>query len=305
MTVLNVLPKSLALVVIGLLSVSFSSSQEQTESYFNEEALLRHLETLSSDVFEGRLTGSNGAIKAKEYIINQFYSLKIQPFKKSYEQSFLFSKGKKDFKGTNILGYIEGTLEPNKYIVISAHYDHLGVNNGVIYNGADDNASGIGALFSFAQFFQKYPPKHSVILAAFDAEELGMQGSSYFIKNFPFSLKMIKANLNMDMISRSDKKELYVAGANVYTFLRKAVCCTESKKVNLITGHDGYDDKDSWVYASDHANFHKRGIPFLYFGVEDHEDYHEATDDFENIHPEFYTEAVKVIISVFKKIDVH
>ncbi|TWO32293.1 M28 family peptidase [Seonamhaeicola sediminis] len=301
--VLNILSKSLALVTICVLSVSFTFSQEPTVSYFSEEALLRHVETLSSDAFEGRLTGTNGAIKAKKYIINQFYSLKVQPFKKSYEQPFKFIKGRKEYKGTNVLGYIKGTLEPNKFIILSAHYDHLGINNGIIYNGADDNASGIGALFGFAEYFQKYPPKHSVILAAFDAEELGMQGSYYFVKNLPFSIKMIKANLNMDMISRSNKNELYVAGSNINTFFRKAVCCIESKKIDLITGHDGYDDKDNWVYASDHSNFHKKGIPFLYFGVEDHEDYHEATDDFENIHPEFYTEAVNVIISVFNKID--
>ena len=108
----------------------------------------------------------------------------------------------------------------------------------------------------------------------------------------------------MDMISRSKKNELYVVGTSENEKLKKLVALSKhSCKINLVRGHDGYDNLDNWTYASDHANFHKKGIPFLYFGVEDHKDYHEPTDDYENIHPEFYVEAVKTIISVFKKID--
>ena len=304
MKCLNVYKQILTLVITSVFCIAINYSQECTKSYFDEETLLRHVKALSSDAFEGRRTGTKGAIKAKKYIINQFYSLKVKPFKqKTYEQPFAFTKGKKEYKGTNVIGYIKGTCKPNKFIVISAHYDHVGIKRGKIYNGADDNASGLGALFSFAEYFRKHPPKHSVILAAFDAEELSLKGSSYFINNLFFSSKRIKINLNMDMISRSDKNELYVAGVNLNKSLKKVVCCNKSKKVKLVVGHDGYDNKDSWVYSSDHANFHKKGIPFLYFGVEDHEDYHEPTDVFENIHPEFYIEAVNVIISVFNKID--
>ncbi|APY10699.1 peptidase M20 [Seonamhaeicola sp. S2-3] len=293
-------------IIIVLLYFVFLNSQAQSnlnDTLFSKEALLRHVEALSSDLFEGRRTGTKGAVKAKEYIINQFYSLKVKPLKKSYEQPFVFTKGKKEYRGTNVLGYIKGVTKPNKIIVISAHYDHEGIQNGVIYNGADDNASGLGALFSFAEYFRKHPPQHSVILAAFDAEELDMKGSLYFVNNLSFSKRKIKININMDMISRSDKNELFVSGSNIYSSFKNVVCCNTSKKVNLVIGHDGYDEKDSWVYASDHASFHKKGIPFLYFGVEDHEDYHEPTDDFKNIHPEFYVEVVNVIISVFNKID--
>jgi Zn-dependent M28 family amino/carboxypeptidase len=293
----------LALVFTSVFCSYLSYAQDYSKYYFDGETLLRHVKALSSDAFEGRQTGTKGAIKAKKYIINQFHSLKVKPIKRSYEQPFTFAKGRKEYKGTNVIGYIKGSCQPNKFIVISAHYDHVGVKDGQIYNGADDNASGLSALFSFAEYFRKHPPKHTVILAAFDAEELGMKGSSFYTNNLPFSSKRIVVNLNMDMISRSNKNELYVVGANVNHSLKKTVCCIKSKKVKLVAGHDGYDDKDSWVYSSDHANFYKKGIPFLYFGVEDHEDYHEPTDDFENIHPEFYTEAVKVIISVFDKID--
>lgn len=282
----------------------FAQSKSNQCSSFDEKAILKHVKSLSSDAFEGRRTGTKGAIKAKKYIINQFHTLKVEPLGKSFEQPFSFLKKQKVYNAVNILGLIEGSEFPKKYVVISAHYDHEGVKYGKIYNGADDNASGIGALFAFAEYFKKYPPKHSVILAAFDAEELGLQGSKYYVNHSIVSSKDIVVNLNMDMISRSDKEELYVVGTSENKKLKTLI--TNSKyscEIKLVKGHDGYDGLDNWTYASDHANFHKKGIPFLYFGVEDHKDYHEPTDEYENIQPEFYIEAVKTIISVFGKID--
>ncbi|TYA70125.1 M28 family peptidase [Seonamhaeicola marinus] len=297
------IPNLLGLILISIFYLSVGYSQECKKQYFEKETILRHVKALSSDQFEGRHTGTIGAIRAKKYIINQFHSLGVKPIKKTFEQPFIFYKGKKEYKATNVLGYVKGTCEPKKIIVICAHYDHLGVRKGKIFNGADDNASGLGALFAFAEYFKTHPPKHTVVLAAFDGEELGTKGSSYFMNNLPFSEDRILLNINMDMISRSDKKELYVVGANINTFLKEAVCCVNSKEIKLISGHDGYDNKDSWVYASDHTPFHKKGIPFLYFGVEDHDDYHEPTDVFEKINQDFYIASVSTIISVFNKID--
>ena len=275
-----------------------------TDSLFRESQLLKHIKALSSDAFEGRRTGTQGAIKARKYIINQFHALGVLPLKGSYEQDFTFSNSGKFYKGTNVLGIINGTEFSNKYIVISAHYDHEGIKRGQIYNGADDDASGISALFSFAEYLSKYPPKYSVILAAFDAEELGLQGSKYFVNHPKVTLSDIKVNLNMDMISRSDKNELFAVGTIHHNFLKQVILKSQdSKKIKLLIGHDDGSWKDNWTFASDHANFHEKNIPFIYFGVDDHEDYHEPTDDFENIHPKFYIEAVKVIIEVFQKID--
>ncbi|MEC3906549.1 M28 family peptidase [Tamlana sp. 2201CG12-4] len=259
---------------------------------------------MSSDAFEGRRTGTPGALKAQKFIINQFHSLNVAPLGNSYKQLFSFFEDRRQYGGTNILGFIKGTECPKKYIVISAHYDHEGIQQGEIYNGADDNASGVSALFAFAEFFKNNPPKHSVILAAFDGEELGLQGSRYFVNSSLVKAKKIILNLNMDMISRSDKKELFVAGASEHHKLKKLIKkAKHAPGIKLLMGHDGYDGLDNWTYASDHANFHKKGIPFLYFGVEDHEDYHEPTDTYDKINPEFYIEAVKTIISVFSSID--
>lgn len=271
---------------------------------FNETELLQHIKTLSSDAFEGRRTGTRGGLKAVKYIVDQFSTLQISPLIANYEQSFSFSSEGKHYDGKNVLGVIKGTLHPEKYIVISAHFDHEGIKDGQIYNGADDDASGVSALFAFVEYFKTHPPKHSVILAAFDGEELGLEGSKYYVNHSIVPLKQIIVNFNMDMISRSDKNELFAVGTIHNETLKKVVTSHEySNKISFLTGHDEGSRDENWTYASDHASFHKKGIPFLYFGVEDHKDYHEPTDDYENIQPKFYVEAVKVIICVFEEID--
>ena len=272
---------------------------------FDEVLLLQNIKTLSSDSFEGRRTGTRGALKAKKYIINQFKTLNVEPFSESFEQSFSCTYKGKSYKGVNILGLIRGTEFQESYIVISAHYDHEGIKYGKIYNGSDDNASGISALFSLAEYFKNNPPKHSVILAAFDGEELGLKGSKYYVDNPIIPIKNIMINFNFDMISRSEKNELFAVGTSYSDILKDVILNTNySTKIKLLTGHDNRQEWESdWTNSSDHASFHKKGIPFLYFGVADHEDYHKPTDDYGNIQPEFYIEAVKTIISVFEKVD--
>lgn len=265
---------------------------------FTTESLLKHIKELSSDAYEGRETGTKGAAKAKNYIIAEFKKLGVKPLGETFEQTFSMPKTSKITQGENILGFINGSEKPTEYIVISAHYDHEGIKKGKIYNGADDDASGISALIAFAEYLQKHPPKHSVILAAFDAEEKGLIGSYYFVENSIVPKTQLKLNINMDMISRSDKKELYAVGPQHYPQYKSIIENTEtSGNVSLKIGHK------EWTFASDHAGFHKAGIPFIYFGVEDHKDYHKPTDDYENIHPEFYTNTVQTIISFFKVID--
>ncbi|WP_053002461.1 M28 family peptidase [Kordia jejudonensis] len=271
-------------------------SEVQTEIVydFDKTILLNHVKELSSDAYEGRETGTQGATKAKNYIISEFKKLNVQPLGNDFGQVFPL----KEMQGENILGLIKGSEKPTEYIVISAHYDHEGIKNGDIYNGADDDASGISALIAFAAYFQKNPPKHSVILAAFDAEEKGLVGSFYYVKNPIVEQTQLKLNINMDMISRSDKKELYAVGPQHYPQYTSIIENTKtSGDLSLKIGHK------EWTHMSDHAGFHQAKIPFIYFGVEDHEDYHKPTDDFENIHPIFYTNAVQTILTFFKDVD--
>ena len=285
---------------------SAQTTQKHSDSLelFNEKTLLQNIRTLSSDAFEGRRTGTKGGKIAKDYIINEFFFQKVSSLGKKFEQPFTFTSKKKKYSGTNIIGYIEGTKFKDRYIVVSAHYDHEGIIKGQIYNGADDDASGISALISFAEYFKNNPPKHSVILAAFDGEEQGLQGSKYFVNNSIVSLNKIMVNLNMDMISRSDKNELFAVGTRFNKTLKDVILNYKpSENIKLIAAHDGKDGLENWTYSSDHSSFHKKGVPFIYFGVEDHEDYHTPNDDYENIQPEFYIESVKTIISIFQKID--
>ncbi|MCK0123331.1 M28 family peptidase [Gelidibacter sp. F2691] len=295
--------------VLGFTTGSCAQKLEQNisiqDSYlFNTDSLLVHIKTLSSDAFEGRRTGTPGAEKAKNYIIKRYSRLHVLPFAADYQQPFSFTARGKTYHGVNVLGLIKGSQHPDDYIVISAHYDHEGIKNNQIYNGADDDASGIAALFAFAEYFEKHPPKHSVILAAFDAEELGLAGSHHFVANSIVPLNHIKLNINMDMISRSDTNELYAVGTAYNDTLKEVISNYKNpQNFTLLMGHDGKDGLQNWTMSSDHAPFHKKDIPFLYFGVADHKDYHQPTDDYENIHPEFYKKAVKTVISIFSTLD--
>ncbi len=275
------------------------------EALFNEPNLLKRLKELSSASYEGRRTGEKGNMLARAFIAIKFNELIENPLEISSPNSaFNFKIKEKKYEGENIIGGIKGTHFPEKYIVISAHYDHLGVKDGKIYNGADDNASGVCALFAFAEYFKKNPPKHSVILVAFDAEELGLQGAKHFVKEPPVNKKDIILNINMDMIGRNVNNELYVVGARYNKQLKGILNdFNHTIDIKLLEGHDGSDDKQDWTYASDHGPFHKAKIPFLYFGEEDHPDYHKHTDDYHKIDPIFYLNAVHVIISVFKDVD--
>jgi Zn-dependent M28 family amino/carboxypeptidase len=269
---------------------------------FDEVKLLERLEILSSDKFEGRKTGEKGNDSARAYIITQFKSLNVFGLEGVYEYPFSFENTGKKFNATNILVEIKGTEYPEKYIVISAHHDHLGISGNKIYNGADDDASGVAALISFAEYFTKNPPKHSVILAAFDAEELGLRGAKHFVATFDNS--KILVNLNMDMISRSTKDELYVVGTRYNKKLKTLIDVFKNPTTSkLLQGHDGTDGKQDWSTSSDHGPFHKVNIPFLYFGNEDHASYHKPTDDFAAITPQFYMNSVNVILLIFEAID--
>jgi Zn-dependent M28 family amino/carboxypeptidase len=273
---------------------------------FDAEALLERVKFLALDSLEGRRTGEKGGLIAREYVVSQFKKYGIAPLLSEYTQPFSFEgrRDKKTYEGANVLGLIKGTEQPEKYIVISAHYDHVGVNDGEVYNGADDDASGTSAIIAVAEYLKNNPPKHSVVFAAFDAEELGLRGAAHFLEANTIPKEQIAIDINLDMVGRNDNNELYVVGTNLYTQLQPAITDLElPENFKLSVGHDGLDDKDNWVSSSDHGPFHKQEIPFLYFGVEDHKDYHQPTDDFEFIQPEFYAKAVTVIISVFERID--
>ena len=194
----------------------------------------------------------------------------------------------------------------NEYIIIGAHYDHLGIVNDTIYNGADDNASGTAALLTLAKHFVTHQPEHSIVFAAFDAEELGLHGSRHFVDHSPMPLAAIKLNFNFDMISRNPKNEIYVVGTHPYPQFKPLVSViAKTSPLKVSYGHDDLKDttKEYWMYSSDNAPFHKKGIPNITFSEEDHPGYHKPTDDFEYVNPEFYRNVVQLIQKTITHID--
>jgi Zn-dependent M28 family amino/carboxypeptidase len=291
--------KSLLMVLVVLM---VTASQAQL---FNEEALIANLKFLSADSLKGRQTGTPENATAHSFIIEKFKQLKLTPFESGYEFPFEFeTRAGEKIKGTNVAGWIKG--KKDSYIVISAHYDHVGVRNAKIYNGADDNASGTSALFAIIEYFSKHKPQHHIIIVAFDAEEMGLRGATAFVAAPPVPLEKIVVNLNMDMVARADKGELVACGTFYYPHLNPMLEGVTSKRVKLVFGHDDpekYKGQENWTFSSDHGPFHRAKIPFIYFGVEDHKDYHQPTDDFELVDTEIYKDCVRLIIEAAAKID--
>lgn len=297
---------------------------EKTADPVDASRLLYHLQALAHDSLGGRFFGTPGNIKAREFIASRFDSIGVAPaFSEGYIQPFDYTftgrrrqrvypipDPKEDYSnvqdttvsGANVAAMVKG--KSDQIIVITAHLDHLGTLFDKIYNGADDDASGVAALISMAVYFKDEAPNHTLVFAAVDAEEIGMMGADYLLNHFPLDTSNIVLNINMDMIAHNDSFELYAAGL-FYNPELKAPLKNIKSSVQLLFGHDNPDDEsmDDWTFSSDHREFHKRGIPFIYFGVEDHDDYHQPTDTFENINQEFYIEAVKMIIQAIEGLD--
>lgn len=279
------------------------SSVKQTTTTPADKQLLADVEILSSDSYEGRKTDTKGGEMARAYLNKRFTTIGLKSFPQlqGYQQPFSFATSKGTVQGKNMIGYIEGKSE--QVIVISAHYDHIGIINNEVYNGADDNASGVAALLKFAAYYATHKPNHTLIFAAFDAEEMGLQGAKAFVAKPPVNIERIKLNINMDMISHNDKNELYACGTRKYPSLRDYFYTT-NPSLKILFGHDdpksGHDD---WTKQSDHSAFNDKNIPFIYFGVEDHKDYHKASDEYQNINKKFFIDAANSILEVIINID--
>ena len=266
------------------------------------DELKKNLMVIASDEMEGRQTGSEGQKKAGVYMIDYYKNLGVSYPKAlgSYYQKVpkeaLKSRRGELPDSENILAFIEGTEKPEEIIVISAHYDHVGTNNGVIYNGADDDGSGTVAVMEIAEAFQQAKkagkgPKRSILFLHVTGEEHGLLGSKYYSDNPVFDLKNTVANLNIDMIGRSDKENegknyVYVIGSDMLSTELKKINVAANKATQNLELNYKYDDPNDPMrlyYRSDHYNFAKHGIPVAFFFDGIHEDYHQPTDDPEKI----------------------
>ncbi len=293
-----------ALMLVAAPLAAFEMAQQLPD--IDEERLLRDLSILAHDSMEGRRVGTAGNERARRYLVAELEAMAIPTPPGGRTAPFPVMAASQSMTGVNVLGMVAGTEFPSRYMVVSAHYDHLGVVDGATYNGADDNASGTAALLTLADLFSRMPPRYSIIFAAFDAEEMGIQGAQAFLSAPPVPRDSILLNVNLDMVSRSAAGELYAAGTYHYPFLEPFVNEVAGRApISLLKGHDSpeWPGAGDWTDASDHGPFHRAGIPFLYFGVEDHEGYHRPSDDFEEVTPAFFGNAVRTIVDFLQVAD--
>ncbi len=294
----------------ALAAQSSTAAPGTVGSRVSADELMRVVTELASPRYQGRRSSTTGGRAARAFVRSAFADLGLDPAATpGFEQPFrLPLSGGPDNDAANLVGAVRGTAGITRTIVITAHYDHLGVRNGVIYPGADDNASGIAALLALARYTKAHPLRHPVLFVAFDAEELGLQGARAFLARPPTPIRDMALNVNLDMVSRSDRNEIFAAGTYHHPWVKAALDDVQRRAaVRVLYGHDRPATRagrlDDWTFLSDHGAFHEAGVPFVYFGVEDHPDYHKPTDTADKINPTFFRNAVEAVLDAVIALD--
>jgi Zn-dependent M28 family amino/carboxypeptidase len=303
----------IAALALAALSVTVTTAAAQANGLgqrprIDGPGMIASVAVLAHDSLEGRRVGTPGGEKARTFLLREFQQRGLEPVAGQRTQSFEFAGrgGGTPTRGVNVMGIVRGTAQPERYIVVSAHYDHLGVRNGQVYNGADDDASGTAAVLALGKWIHDHPQRHSFIFVAFDGEESGLRGARAFVANPPVPLDRVLMNVNLDMVSRSPKDELFAVGTKAYPFLAPYVEeASRLSKVKLLVGHEGpgLPPGDDWTDSSDHGPFNDAHIPFIYLGVEDHPGYHQPSDDVQDITRDFYVEAMETALDLLLILD--
>ena len=309
--------RSIINILLVIPFFSFSQENIKYSNTININDLYDHIEILSSDSLEGRETGKPGQKMAAHYIANHFKNIGIPAFKRNtYFQKFKVKsqrhvckcddcdltffkrifKSNQTIRGENVLGYIEGTDLKDELIIITAHYDHLGKHDSLIFNGADDDASGVAGAMEIAEAFmiakkEGYGPRRSILIMPVSGEEKGLLGSEYYTDNPIYPLENTIANLNIDMIGRLDDwhdngNYVYLIGSDRLSLeLHNLNEEINAKYIGLDLDYRFNDDEDPnrYYYRSDHYNFAKNNIPVIFYFNGIHEDYHRPSDTIEKL----------------------
>tara|TARA_B100001559_G_scaffold59871_2_gene48147 strand:- start:4874 stop:5854 length:981 start_codon:yes stop_codon:yes gene_type:complete len=303
-------------VILLLLFISNLYGQTDLSAKYSKSITSKELKELlyvyASDYFEGRDTGERGQKIAVDFLRNYYQKQNIEAAinTKDYFQEMILNIRGKNVKTENVVAIITGSENPEEYIVISAHLDHVGQKNGQIYNGADDDGSGNVAMLEIAEAFQiavkeNNRPKRSIIFLHVTGEEKGLLGSRYYTENPLYPLKETIANLNIDMIGRLDPKRvdkdpnyIYLIGSDkLSNELHEVSELVNSKYTNLILDYtfNAENDPNRFYYRSDHYNFAKNGIPVIFYFNGTHEDYHQPTDTADKINYDILQKRAKLI----------
>lgn len=320
--------KYIFLFAVVLLNFQCTSQKNYTKADYDKslpkyistikaDELSKHLYIFASDEFEGRDTGEPGQKKAAEYLRDFYKKEGIISPKSQYVNDYFqhipanaYPRIKKDTE--NVLAFIEGSEKPEEIVVISAHYDHVGMQNGEIYNGADDDGSGNVAILEIAEAFQQavkdgYKPKRSILFLHVTAEEIGLLGSKYYTDIQPvFPLANTIADLNIDMIGRVDEVHaenenyVYLIGSDkLSTDLHNLSESVNTKytKLDLDYTYNDENDPNRFYYRSDHYNFAKNNVPIIFYFNGVHEDYHQPTDSPDKINYELLAKRAQLIFA--------
>lgn len=295
----------LALLLVG--NITFAQSPiERALNTINRSSAEATINFLASDELQGREAGFHGSRVTSEYIVSLLQWMGVSPLADSYFQPFDAYRKERQKKGRlevhpdsiaklkqevhqkltmrNVLGMIPGK-NTKEYVIVGAHFDHLGIDpvldGDQIYNGADDNASGVSAVLQIARAFlaSGQQPERNVIVAFWDGEEKGLLGSKYFVQTCPF-LSQIKGYLNFDMIGRNNKPQQPKQVVYFYTAVHPVFgdwLKEDIRKYGLQLEPD-YRAWENPIGGSDNGSFAKVGIPIIWYHTDGHPDYHQPSD---------------------------
>lgn len=295
----------LALLLVG--NITFAQSPiERALNTINRSSAEATINFLASDELQGREAGFHGSRVTSEYIVSLLQWMGVSPLADSYFQPFDAYRKERQKKGRlevhpdsiaklkqevhqklsmrNVLGMIPGK-NTKEYVIVGAHFDHLGIDpvldGDQIYNGADDNASGVSAVLQIARAFlaSGQQPERNVIFAFWDGEEKGLLGSKYFVQTCPF-LSQIKGYLNFDMIGRNNKPQQPKQVVYFYTAVHPVFGDWLKEDIRKY-GLQLEPDYRAWknpIGGSDNGSFAKVGIPIIWYHTDGHPDYHQPSD---------------------------
>lgn len=310
-------------MLFSLVETSFlaqtKNNKKTNNTFFIDSTLVKkHLYTLASDEMEGRKTGTPGIEKAAQYIENEFSNLGLTTFDglDSYRQTFTFTnrRTKEEITSANIIGVLEGKSKKDEFVIISAHYDHLGIikKDGQldsIYNGANDDASGVTAVLALAKYFKEQNSnERTIVFVAFTAEEMGLIGSTHFGKGIDAS-KFV-AGINLEMIGKTPSfgpNTAWLTGFERSDF-GKII------QKNLVgTGYQLFPDpyaNFNLFFRSDNASLARLGVPSHTFSttpIDVDKEYHQASDEAETLNMTVITQTIQAVAkgteSIIKGID--